>query len=59
MDISSIFSARNATLLVFILVVLFLGAAFDVQVGPRAESFADSMKSPSTSTQKKQELPLM
>ncbi len=39
MNISSIFSARNVTLLVFILVVLFLGATFDVQVGPGAESF--------------------
>jgi hypothetical protein len=39
MDISSIFSARNVTLLVFILVVLFLGATFDVKVGP--ESFHD------------------
>ena len=34
---SSILSARNVTLFVFILVVLFLGATFNVQVGP--ESF--------------------
>ena len=37
MNISSIFSPRNVTLLVFILVVLFLGATFDMKVGP--ESF--------------------
>jgi hypothetical protein len=29
-----ILSPRNVTLFVFILVVLFLGATFDVQVGP-------------------------
>ena len=39
MNISSIFSARNVTLLVFILVVLFLGATFDVKLGP--EAFAE------------------
>ena len=39
MNISSIFSARNVSLLVFILVVLFLGATFDVKVGP--ESFGE------------------
>ena len=36
---SSILSPRNVTLFVFILVVLFLGATFDVQVGP--ESFVE------------------
>jgi hypothetical protein len=43
MNISSIFSARSISLLVFILVVLFLGAAFDVKVGP--ESF-DGLEHP-------------
>jgi len=33
MNISSIFSARNVSLVVFILVVLFLGATFDLKVG--------------------------
>ena len=41
MNILSIFSARNVTLLVFILVVLFLGATFDVKVGP--ESFENAI----------------
>ena len=36
----SILSPRNVTLFVFILVVLFLGATFNVQVGP--ESFEDA-----------------
>ena len=34
MKLSSIFSTRNVTLVVFILVVLFLGTAFSVKVGP-------------------------
>ena len=38
MKISSIFSTRNVTLLAFILIVLFLGTAFNVKVGP--ESFS-------------------
>ena len=43
MNISSIFSGRNVTLLLFILVVLFLGSTFDVHVGP--ETFVeDSIK---------------
>ena len=33
----NVFSARNVTLFVFILVVLFLGATFSVRLGP--ESF--------------------
>ncbi len=37
----SIFSARNVTLFVFILVVLFLGATFSVRLGP--ESFDGAM----------------
>ena len=37
LSLSSILSPRAVTLLVFILVVLFLGATFNVQVGP--ESF--------------------
>ena len=36
MQNSNIFSARNVTLFVFILVVLFLGATFDVKLGPEA-----------------------
>lgn len=36
----SILSPRSITLFVFILVVLFLGATFNVQVGP--ESFVES-----------------
>ena len=42
MNLSSVFSARNITLIVFILVVLFLGATFQVHVGP--ESFEELMK---------------
>ena len=42
MNFSSVFSARNITLIVFILVVLFLGATFQVHVGP--ESFEELMK---------------
>ena len=38
MKISSILSTRNVTLLAFILIVLFLGTAFNVKVGP--ESFS-------------------
>jgi len=34
MNISSIFSARNVTLVVFILVVLVLGTVFNTRVGP-------------------------
>ena len=37
MNVSNIFSARNITLFVFILIVLFLGATFDVQI--KSESF--------------------
>ena len=44
----SILSPRNVTLFVFILVVLFLGATFNVQVGP--ESFALSDFNPSETT---------
>ena len=40
MNISNILSPRNVTLFVFILVVLFLGATFDVKVGH--ESFANA-----------------
>lgn len=39
LSLSSILSPRAITLLVFILVVLFLGATFNVQVGP--ESFVE------------------
>ena len=42
MNMSGVFSARNVTLIVFILVVLFLGATFQVHVGP--ESFEELMK---------------
>ena len=45
-SLSSILSPRNMTLFVFILVVLFLGATFDVQVGP--ESFVEGAKSKCT-----------
>ena len=38
-SLSTILSPRAITLLVFILVVLFLGATFNVQVGP--ESFVE------------------
>jgi len=48
MNISSIFSARNISLLVFILVVLFVGAAFDVKVGP--ESFTAVDEKPKSTT---------
>lgn len=44
MNISNVFSARNVTLFVFILFVLFLGATFNVQVGP--ESFEELQKPP-------------
>ena len=33
MNISSIFSTRTLTLLIFIFVVLFVGATFDVRIG--------------------------
>ncbi len=46
MNISSIFSARNLTLLLFILVVLFLGATFNV--GP--ETFTNDAKEHITTT---------
>ena len=39
-----ILSPRNVSLFVFILVVLFLGATFNVHVGP--ESFAEYNSSP-------------
>jgi hypothetical protein len=39
MQMPNVFSARNVTLFVFILVVLFLGATFNVRLGP--ESFVD------------------
>lgn len=42
LSLSSILSPRAVTLLVFILVVLFLGATFNVHVGP--ESFIDLSK---------------
>ena len=48
-SLSSILSPRNVTLFVFILVVLFLGATFNVQVGP--ESFVDVAKSTSKPNQ--------
>jgi hypothetical protein len=48
MNVSSIFSARNISLLVFILVVLFLGATFDVKVGP--ESFTAVYEKPKSTT---------
>ena len=43
MNISNILSARNVTLFVFILVVLFLGATFDVKVGHESFDNADLM----------------
>jgi hypothetical protein len=50
MNISSIFSARNVSLLVFILVVLFLGATFDVKVGPESFESGDIMSKLMSST---------
>jgi len=46
LSLSSILSPRAITLLVFILVVLFLGATFNVQIGP--ESFATTAPSATT-----------
>ena len=40
-NLLSILSARNLSLFAFILVVLFLGATFNVHVGP--ESFEDAV----------------
>lgn len=37
---ATIFSNRNISLLLFIIIALFLGASFNVHVGP--ESFGDS-----------------
>lgn len=50
MNISSIFSARNVTLVVFILVVLVLGTVFNTRVGP--EGFDLTASGPSTSKPK-------
>lgn len=44
MRLSSIFSARNITLFVFILVVLLLGTMFNVHVGHESFQEGDSKK---------------
>jgi hypothetical protein len=49
MQNSNIFSARNVTLFVFILVVLFLGATFDVKLGPESFSEYSNMNNVATS----------
>ena len=49
----SILSPRSITLFVFILVVLFLGATFNVQVGP--ESFVEGDEADSKAEPKKSE----
>ena len=45
MNLSSIFSARNVTLVVFILVVLVLGTVFDTRVGPEGMKEVKDAKS--------------
>ena len=45
MSVSSVFSARNITLFVVILVALLLGSMFNVQVGP--ESLENMLPLPS------------